>query len=407
MLVQREAPEECWGTVQGAADGRRLGWRRGQGGKVIIMVRRLLLLMGAVALVATACGQGSDTVQVEANEGFLAASAERTVEAGTGRFEATTSFGDGAMSAFLGDFTMVVSGAYDTENQRSSASYDMGTMFEAILESPMAQMGEMGGEGEGEAELEQMRELVESGALRVEMVQDGSVMYMLMGFLGAMNQLEGAEEVPAALADLEDKWLRYDLSIMGELGESLGTQGMVTDPQVMLEMLEGSTGGVEEVGEAEVRGVATTRLSGTVTVREAVEAQSDGDLQQRMESMYEGMGMAGFLDMEPVDVYVDDEGLVRAGRDDLQLRRHGRGVRRCRGIRAGRFRARRHGRNGCAMSTSTVDFFDFGDDVDISVPPDDEVVDYTELLADEELSSFFGPQGEMSSEFGEPIPPDE
>lgn len=358
------------------------------------MVRRnLVALITVLVLLAAGCGKSSSTVTVEATGEFLAASADRTVEEGTGRYEATVSY-TGEDAAFFGDAELTMTGAYDVAAERWMGTADMGAFITDMLEGSMLQGDTL--DPAAEAELSRFRELAESGELQMEMVQDGTVLYMHLGLFTALAQMEGTEGVPA---DLRDRWMRMDLTElggMGQLQESLGTSGSM-DPQATLEMLHGSAGGVEDRGSAEVRGVETTRLSGTVTIRDAIEAQPDAELRERMEGMLAGLGMSGMLDLEySVEVFVDDQGRVRRVAMDIPLDEAiAEMPEEALGVEGAGDAAALPTDLGMSM---TMDYFDLGEDVEIRVPAADETVDHTELFPQGQMSGVVGPgQAPMSS----------
>jgi hypothetical protein len=85
-----------------------------------------------------------------------------------------------------------------------------------------------------------------------------------------------------------------------------------TDPGPLLDMLGGVGDGVTDEGTEEVRGVETTHFAGSFTMRDALEEVPE-DQRASVEALF-GSGQLGgdLLDTEiPVDVFVDDDGLVR------------------------------------------------------------------------------------------------
>lgn len=126
-----------------------------------------------------------------------------------------------------------------------------------------------------------------------------------------------------------------------------GSGGAVMDPSAMIDLLGGVGDGVTDEGHLDVRGVPTTHLSGTYTVRDAIDA-AGGDGAAALDQLFAGMPDS-FLDAEQhADVFVDDGGLLRR----MQVASPATEVQ--------------------AMTipayTTIMDFFDFGADVAIEAP---------------------------------------
>ncbi len=131
------------------------------------------------------------------------------------------------------------------------------------------------------------------------------------------------------------------------LDGAAGSGGAVMDPSAMIDLLGGVGDGVTDEGHLDVRGVPTTHLSGTYTVRDAIDA-ARGDGAEALDQLFAGMPDS-FLDAEQhADVFVDDSGLLRR----MQVASPATEVQ--------------------AMTipayTTIMDFFDFGADVAIEAP---------------------------------------
>lgn len=154
---------------------------------------------------------------------------------------------------------------------------------------------------------------------------------------------------------------------MGDLLSSVGgAGGGAMDPGAFLEQLRAVDGDVAEAGTLEVRGVPTTRYTSTYTLRDAIEATRE-DQAAALEEMYAALP-PNLLDAEQaVDVFVDDEGLVRR----MQVATASADV------------------EGLPLpSTTTImDWFDFGADVTVEAPEDCEPA----------AVSPFGPGGDLTS----------
>lgn len=151
-------------------------------------------------------------------------------------------------------------------------------------------------------------------------------------------------------------WIKFDLQ---NLGEQLGfdfqqlMQASQADPSQGLEYLRGVSD-VETVGEESVRGVDTTHYQGVIDLRQV--AKEFPDAKESIDRIIE----LTTVDRVPADVWVDGDGFVRRMRLDYQGMRFAPGQR--------------------GDMTMTMELYDFGAEVDVEPPPDDEVIDIQELL---------------------------
>jgi hypothetical protein len=180
----------------------------------------------------------------------------------------------------------------------------------------------------------------------MEMLMDGLLIYMKIPPQIA-SELPGGKE-----------WIGIDLAAAGEeLGidfEEL-TQFQQADPTQTLQYLRGASEDFEEVGSEEVRGVETTHYRGTVDLRKALE-QIPADSRDAFERVLELVGDTKM----PFEVWIDNDGLARRMKYEQPLP-------------AG------EGGQGTSM-VLTMDMYDFGVEVDVEPPPDDEVLDLQELV---------------------------
>ena len=154
------------------------------------------------------------------------------------------------------------------------------------------------------------------------------------------------------------EWIRIDLAAAGEeLGIDFQElmQFQQTDPTQTLQYLRGASDDFEQVGSEEVRGVETTHYRGTVDLRKALE-QLPGDSRDAFERVLELVGDTTM----PFEVWIDDDGLARRMKYEQPLP-------------AGQ------GGEETTM-VLTMDMYDFGVEVDVKPPPDDEVIDLQELI---------------------------
>ena len=159
-------------------------------------------------------------------------------------------------------------------------------------------------------------------------------------------------------------WFGLDLDkSLGQAG--LGSLGFTQqqDPAETLQYLRAASSGVKESGSATVRGVETTRYVGRLDFRKALDTGLErlelpaGERQRAREGMRRMLGQLGAKGV-PFEVFVDDDGLLRRLTMDMSMKAMGR-----------------------PLSTKvSMDYFDFGVDVDVQAPPAREVTDATRLL---------------------------
>jgi hypothetical protein len=284
------------------------------------MRRLLLLLLTALALAACG-GDGAD-----GEEGLVTAPTDALAAAATAT-EAAGSYGaeiEITMEGFAPELvTMKAQGVFSRDPVLSRVTMDMSDLARG---TGIVQIGE------------------------VELVMDGSVVYMRMPFL---------QEISPGLKP----WIKFDLQ---ELGEQRGLDfrqlmqfGTQSDPSHALAYLRAASDEVEEVGTEDVRGVETTHYRMTVElarVADAAPPEQRDDLRAQTEQLRELSGISEV----PTEVWVDDEGLVR--RQRLTYRNM-------------RFAPGQEG-----DMTLTMELFDFGVEVDVEPPPADEVTEIGELL---------------------------
>lgn len=175
------------------------------------------------------------------------------------------------------------------------------------------------------------------------MIIDGSIVYMNMPFL--------AEAVSSPTT-----WIRMDLEHLPPGAEDLRSLATgQNDPSQVINYLRGATGDFRKTGEAELKGVATTRYRGTVDLDLAAERAPE-DVRESVEASRSQVEAQIGITKLPTDVWVDDEGLVRRVQYEYPLPMSSQG-----------------------RMTITTDLFDFGIMVDVTAPPDDQVTDLEDL----------------------------
>lgn len=188
--------------------------------------------------------------------------------------------------------------------------------------------------------------------LEMELVVDGESVLLRMPALRS------------AVPDAPSDWFSLDLEQLAEVtGEaSLGLGA--TDPTQTLEYLRGASANVEKVGDEPVGDVQTTHFRADLSLELAVERAPERRrslLKEASEQFQAQFGTSTF----PVDVWIDERGLPRRLRFEFDL---------------GDFETADRVPNGAIMSF-TMQLSDFGDPVDIELPPPGAVSDLTAVIA--------------------------
>ena len=152
-----------------------------------------------------------------------------------------------------------------------------------------------------------------------------------------LRQVDGAAYV-SGLPGRPDQWVEVPLEELGAAGGPLGG----ADPSQQLTLLEQVGDDVEQVGQEQVAGVETTRYTGVVDLEAAAEqAQQEGADAEQLQQ-YEQLG----LSTVPFDLFVGPDGLPVRLVTTVETSTQGQQV----------------------SSTSTVDFADWGADVQVEAP---------------------------------------
>ena len=279
--------------------------------KRLLALLPLVLVLCALPLL-TGCGS-KDALTLDP----VASAASKTTEAGSSRvaFETT-------MQLFGKDVSFSADGLFDYDDSTGSMTLDMGSML------PLA--------GAGQLELRMVDEKL----------------YMRMPSLMGLG-------LPT-----DKEWVSLE---PGKALEGAGFGGfdpssMQQDPAQLLRLLRASSE-VTEAGTATIRGVETTRYTAKLDLRKSIEASAkELELTEEQRAMLreaaEQLVEQVETDTLPVEVYIDDDGLLRRLALDLSMNVEGQQL----------------------SMKQTTDFYDFGVDVDVDAPPASQVFDLTKQL---------------------------
>jgi hypothetical protein len=169
-------------------------------------------------------------------------------------------------------------------------------------------------------------------------------------------------KMPEEAAVAPTPWIKVDLTAIEGLEDLGQLEGLADqDPSKQLEYLRGASDDFEEIGPEPVRGVDTTHYRAVISLRKTVDV-APADQRDALRRMTDQLIEETGLDSLPMEVWIDDEGLPRRMRMEQD------------------FASVPGAPSGASMSI-TMEFFDFGVDVDVEPPPDDQVTDMSELLA--------------------------
>ncbi len=267
------------------------------------MHRLSALLMVLVLALAPACAQASAQERI-------AQAATKTSDSESARMSMTMDLKGGAQ-----DVSITAEGAMEFATQKLSMTMNLGDMGAQV------------------------------GMDEIDMLADGTTIYM---------KFPNHEQL-----QLPTPWVKMDLDAMaGMQGMESLSQLSNNNPANSMEMLRGVSEEVEEVGTEDVRGTFTTHYKATVDLDKALE-QVPEENREVVEKLFDGMG----VDTLPVDIWLDEEGLLRRQRMTLDLSKMGGAT----------------GGGGPTESVVDLELYDFGADVDVAPPPADEVTDFAKL----------------------------
>jgi hypothetical protein len=242
-------------------------------------MRRLLLVL-FLMLPLAGCGGGVGE-QAALDASGLAASADATAKAGGARFELSVKQ---EVPGAAEPVPITASGVIDAAGRRALMTMDLSALAD--------QLG-----------------AVDLGDGRIEAVVDGLVVYMKASFL------------PDGLLPPGKEWLRLDAAALakraGITAADLAAVGG-NDPLKLLDYLRGVSGTVDRVGEQELDGVSTTHYRANVDLRRSLKRLPPSVRTGAKPGIDRLVELAG--PTLPVDVWVDDDGLVRRLEGTLTMR---------------------------------------------------------------------------------------
>lgn len=150
-------------------------------------------------------------------------------------------------------------------------------------------------------------------------------------------------------------WVKYDYDVLAEkagpagafLKDTMQNNNPARSVQLVL-----ATGEVKAAGEETVKGVKTTRYSGTVKVADLAKLQSKDLTPQELESLQEQLEQSG-TETETIDLWIDENNLL--------------------------VKKREYGENNNGKFDSTVYYSDYGVDVNVEEPSASDTVNFEDM----------------------------
>ncbi len=307
-------------------------------------VRLCGALLSCLALpVMAGCGggdSGSDSSSGVSGEPIsfeqLSQSASTSAEAKSGRFAFDLSMtlpGGDEPFAFSGE------GAFDEASGRSSFAVDMSS-FATLLGGFVA--------GLAGPNATDVPDFDDPAGWKIEVVQDGDVGYMRFPALD--------DQLPEGKS-----WIRADgtdASAQGGIDLEEFEQFAKTDPRELLDALRAVTSDIDVVGTEQLRGVETTHYRAVVDPVELDKLAPSGT-QQSSPSLVDQITEQSGLGPVPVDVWIDETGLVRK----LSMA----------------FDATDASTSQSSEVSMSFELWDYGEAVGIELPPADQVAEASAL----------------------------
>ena len=306
----------------------------------VVMGTRLCIsaLLAASVLVAAGCGGGTGSGGAEVSGEpisleQLASSASTSAAATSVRFSFDVS------STFPGagePFALSGEGAFDQASERASFSVDMSSLAKLLAGFVAGFPG---------ADKSDLPDFDDPAGWQFELVQDGDVGYVRLPAIA--DRLPEGKTWVRATADAV-KASGFDFTELDSLAQN--------DPRDALEALRAVSGDVETVGTAELHGVETTHyrahLDPDDLARQANERKADAA------SLFDRLSAQSGVTDVPLDVWIDADGLVRKLSLDLDA-------------------------PDTTVQTGHVslafELWDYGEQVEIEVPPASQVADASAL----------------------------
>ncbi len=239
----------------------------------------------------------------------------------SGRFEGRISVSDDELPEAV---ELVFTGAYDTANQSSEISLDIGALAAAAVEAEGADMGPF-----------------------AAMFEEP----MIVRTIGTRSFVSWS--LLSLLSGGQGTWIESEAGDADQITSAFGA-GPTGSPADFLDALEEANADITEIGTEDVRGVSTTHIRAIVDLAELDAAISD----EERETLERDLGQLNSAEF-PIDFWIGDDGLIRRYSMDLDQAGSDDG--------------------GLSEASVVFEFFDYGADISVDVPPADEIISADQL----------------------------
>jgi len=296
-----------------------------------VTVRRPHLLLAALVAVTALAGAGcgGSSVVIPELTSFTSV-AQKSAAADSARFALALSV---TVPGAAEPVSFSATGAFDTPAQRSQVTVDLSS-FAKLLTSmgsslPGTTTGDPGGPGDW----------------KLDAIQDGRTAYIHFPLL--------AKQLPAGKS-----WIKGDAKEFSS-AQQLGQFGSLagTDPRDAFAVLKAVSGSIEAVGSDTIRGVETSHYRATIDTAK-LEQLVPAAQQQTLGGLDQSAKQAGLTEI-PLDIWIGADQLVRKLSVGIDTTEPGTGQ--------------------AVKASLVVELYDYGQPLDLQLPPADQVVDASSL----------------------------
>jgi hypothetical protein len=294
-----------------------------------------------LALLPVACSGDDEPEGVATNPG--ATSTETTPAGSTGETEQAPPATTGAAAGEQVEPAVIAEAAAKTTAAKTAR---IATLVRVVEPGGQERFG-----GQGQFDFERR-----AGRMTLELIEGESA-----GFGEATAVFEDSTvyyQLPPGALPGGKRWIQLDLQNVADAsGLDFGplVQGSQADPTQYLLWLSALGPGITKIGEEEVRGVPTSRYRAAVDLNlleEQAPPGKEAEWAAYVQTLRDRLGLA-FI---PVEVWVDDEGLIRRFNHEYGFSTEG------------------------TTAVVTTELFDFGIPVEVSAPPPDQVVTLNDVI---------------------------
>lgn len=299
-----------------------------------------LVLWLALALLPVACSGDDDP---EGSATTTGATSTETAESSTGQTEEAPPTSTGAAVGEQVEPAVIADAAAKTREAKTAR---VATLVRVVEPGGQQRFG-----GQGTFDFERR-----AGQMALRLIEGESA-----GFGEATAVFVDSTvyyKLPVGALAGDRRWIQLDLQNVADASSlDFGplVQGSQADPTQYLLWLSALGPGITKIGEEEVRGVPTSRYRAAVDLNLLEQQAPPGkevEWAAYVQTLRDRLGLA-FI---PVEVWVDDDGLIRRFNHEYGFSAEG------------------------TTAVVTTELFDFGIPVNVSAPPPDEVVTLTDLI---------------------------